>query len=290
VLICVHLWTTFFRFCVSKVVCDLIELMSKTQKELAFLRDLYIDEQWTLRFTDLVDKHIGFAKEEKLLYINAGTGNHALALSKKLGKKAEFFATAEDKDVLTIARDKAVAVQAAIDFSMNRFDDETFSGVIGDASFVRPEELQTLVSEAARVVESGGKVVFFTATAGSFGEIFSLLWEVCFNEDLGEHGALSEQLIAELPTISRIEEIAEKAGLESVETHTQIEFFDYQNGEDFINSPLVADFLLPVWLKTLSKREQTKAIKQLAKLIDAEDKDLTFQFSVKATLVIGEKK
>ena len=42
-------------------------IMTKTQKELAFLRDLYIDEQWTLRFTDLVDKHIGFAKEEKLL-------------------------------------------------------------------------------------------------------------------------------------------------------------------------------------------------------------------------------
>jgi ubiquinone/menaquinone biosynthesis C-methylase UbiE len=263
--------------------------MTKTQKELAFLRDLYIDNEWTLRFTDLVDKHIGFAKEEKLLYINAGTGNHALALSKKLGRDAEFFATAENKDVLTIARDKAAAVRAKIDFSMNRFDDEAFSGVIADASFVRPADLPEFVAEAARVVETGGKVAFFTATAGSFGEIFSLLWEVCFNEDLGEHGALSEQLITELPTVWQIEEMAGKAGLENVETHTQNEFFDYQNGTEFIESPLVADFLLPVWLKTLSKREQTKAVKQLAKLIDAEDKDLTFRFSVKATLVIGEK-
>jgi len=263
--------------------------MKKTQKELAFLRDLYIDEQWTLRFTDLVDKHIGFAKEEKLLYINAGTGNHAIALSKKLGRQAEFFATAENKDVLTIARDKAVAVRANIDFSMNSFEAETFSGVIADASFVRPAELQNFVSEAVRLVETGGKVAFFTVSAGSFGEIFSLLWEVCFNEDLGEHGALSEQLISELPTVSRIEEISKNAGLENVETHTQNEFFNYQNGVDFINSPLVADFLLPVWLQTLSTREQTKATKQLAKLIDAEDKDLTFQFSVKATLVVGEK-
>lgn len=263
--------------------------MTKTQKELAFLRDLYIDEQWTLRFTDLVDKHIGFAKEEKLLYINAGTGNHALALSKKLGKEAEFFATAENTDVLTIARDKAVAVRANIDFSMNRFDDETFSAVIADGSFVRPDELQNFVSEAARVTETGGKVAFFTVTAGSFGEIFSLLWEVCFNEDLGEHGALSEQLITELSTVSRVEEIAEKAGLENVETHTQTETFDYENGTEFINAPLVADFLLPVWLKTLNKKEQSKAIKQLAKLIDAEDQDLTFRFSIKATLVIGEK-
>src|SRR5215213_10809345 len=263
--------------------------MTKTQKELAFLRDLYIDEQWTLRFTDLVDKHIGFAKEEKLLYMNAGTGNHALALSKKLGRDAEFFATAENKDVLTIARDKAVAVRANIDFSMSRFDDESFSAVIADASFVRPGELQDFISEAARLVETAGKVAFFTVSSGSFGEIFSLLWEVCFNEDLGAHGALSEQLITELPTVSRIEEIARRAGLENVETHTQNEIFEYQNGAEFVAAPLVADFLLPVWLKTLNKREQTKATKQLAKLIDAEDQDLTFRFSVKATLAIGEK-
>ncbi|HEY0457742.1 MAG TPA: class I SAM-dependent methyltransferase [Pyrinomonadaceae bacterium] len=263
--------------------------MTKTQKELAFLRDLYVDNEWTLRFTDLVDKHIGFAKEEKLLYMNAGTGNHALALSKKLGRDAQFFATAENKDVLTIARDKAVAVRANIDFSMKNFEDESFSAVIADASFVRPGELQTFVSKAARITETGGKVAFFTVTAGSFGEIFSLLWEVCFNEDLGEHGALGEQLILELPTISRIEEISKNAGLENVETHTQNEIFEYKNGAEFIASPLVADFLLPVWLKALNKNEQRKATKQLAKLIDAEDQDLTFRFTVKATLVIGEK-
>jgi ubiquinone/menaquinone biosynthesis C-methylase UbiE len=263
--------------------------MTKTQKELAFLRDLYVDNEWTLRFTDLVDKHIGFAKEEKLLYINAGTGNHALALSKKLGRNAKFFATAENKHVLTIARDKAIAVKANIDFSMNNFDDESFSAVIADASFVRPVELQNFVAEAARVTETGGKVAFFTVSSGSFGEIFSLLWEVCFNEDLGEHGALSEQLITELPTISRIEEIAAHARLENVETHTQNEIFEYKNGAEFVAAPLVADFLLPVWLKTLNKKEQAKATKQLAKLIDAEDQDLTFRFSVKATLAIGEK-
>jgi ubiquinone/menaquinone biosynthesis C-methylase UbiE len=263
--------------------------MKKTQKELAFLRDLYIDEEWTIKFTDLVDKHIGFAKEEKLLYINAGTGNHALALSKKLGRDAKFFATSENKDVLTIARDKAAAVRADIDFSMNRFDDDAFSAVIADASFVRPGDLESFVAEAVRVVEEGGKVAFFTATAGSFGEIFSLLWEVFFNENLGEQGAVAERLIAELPTVSNIEEMAARAGLKKIETHTQPEFFDYDNGAAFIAAPLVADFLFPVWLKTLKAKERTRAEKKLAQMIDAEDGSLTFRFSVKATLVIGEK-
>ena len=264
-------------------------MSSKTQKELAFLRDLYIDEQWTQKFTDLVDKHIGFAKEEKLLYINAGTGNHALALSKKLGKNAEFYATTENKDVLTIAHDKAAAVRAKIDFSMKRFDDETFSGVIADASFVRPDELQNFVSEASRVTEIGGKVVFFTVSAGSFGEVFSFLWEVFFNENLADNGAVTEQLISEIPTVSRLEEISQNAGLEKIETHTQRELFDYKNGKEFIEAPLIADFFLPIWFKSLNKKEQTVARKKLVSLIDAEDVALTFCFSIKATLVIAEK-
>ena len=53
--------------------------MAKTQKELAFLRDLYIEDAWTHRFTELVDKHLKLDDSENLLYINAGTGNHAFA-------------------------------------------------------------------------------------------------------------------------------------------------------------------------------------------------------------------
>ncbi len=263
--------------------------MSKTQKELAFLRDLYIDSDWTLRFTDLVDKHIGFKDEKKFLYLNAGTGNHALALREKIGRDAEFFATSENEDVLTIARDKAAAVKASIDFSMRRFEDASFDAVLADASFVRPADLRPFVAEAARVAEPNGKVVFFTVTSGSFGEIFSLLWEVFFTEDLGEHGATAERLITELPTVSDVERIARDAHLTDVETHVSNEIFEYENGAEFVAAPLVADFLLPVWLKSLSRDEQTRVSEKLAALVDAEDGSLTFRFTVKTALVVGEK-
>ena len=126
-------------------------------------------------------------------------------------------------------------------------------------------------------------------SAGSFGEIFSLLWEVLFTEDLGEHGHAAELMITELPTLSCVEELAAKAGLVNVETHTASEVFEYENGKEFVESPLVADFLLPVWLATLSDNENERVSKQLAQLIDAEDGTLTFRFSVKATLLKGEK-
>lgn len=266
--------------------------MEKTQKELAFLRDLYIDSDWTQRFTDLVDKHIVFSKdEEKFLYINAGTGNHAIALRQQtVGKDTEMFATSENEDILTIARDKAAAVKAKIDFSMQRFDDASFDAVLADASFVRPAELQKFVEEAARVTEIGGKVAVFTVTAGSFGEIFSFLWEIFFNDGLGEHGAEAEKLITELPTVSRVEEIAASAGLKNVASHTENEVFEYENGAEFVNSTLVADFLLPIWLKFLNEKQKEQVRRELTQLVDDEDGNLSFRFSVKATLVTGEKK
>lgn len=263
--------------------------MTKTQKELAFLRDLYVDSEWTRRFTELVDKHLGFADERKFLYINAGTGNHVIDIRKKMGRDAEVFAVCENEDILTIARDKGIATKSTIDFSCGKFEDESFNAVLADASFVRPESLQKFVTEAARVTEIGGKVAFFTVSSGSFGEVFSLLWEVFFNEDLGEHGTAAENLIAELPTVSQIEETATRAGLENIETHTSNEIFEYENGAEFVASPLVADFLLPVWLKSLSDQDKEKATGKLAELVDAEDGSLTFRFSVKATLVVGEK-
>jgi Methylase involved in ubiquinone/menaquinone biosynthesis len=262
----------------------------KTQKELAFLRDLYIDEEWTLRFTNLVDKHLKFSDERRLLYINAGTGNHALFLRDKIGKDTEMFATSENDDLMTIARDKAAAVKAKVDFSTRRFDDESFDAVLADASFVRPQDLRRFVTEAVRVSEKGGRVAFFTVTSGSFGEIFSFLWEILFEEDLGEHGAAAENLISEIPSISHVEEIAAEAGLKNIESHTENEIFEYKNGAEFVNSTLVADFLMPVWLNFLTEKQKERVCEKLAKIVDAESGDMSFRFSVKATLVTGEKR
>ena len=264
--------------------------MAKTQKELAFLHDLYLGDEWTSRFTDLVDKHVSFNDEENLLYINAGTGNHAFALREKINKDTAIFARCENEDILNIARDKAAAVRADVDFSMMRFEDDSFDKVLADASFVGGDDLPEFIDEAIRVARPGGTLAFMLVTAGSFGEIFSLLWEVLFNEDLGEHGVAAETLISKLPTVSRAEELAEKSGLVNFKTHTAIEVFEYDNGAAFIGSPLVSDFLLPEWLATLSDDEKEQVCDKLAQLIDAEDADLSFRFSVKATLLTGEKR
>jgi ubiquinone/menaquinone biosynthesis C-methylase UbiE len=263
--------------------------MAKTQRELAFLRDLYIQDEWTKRFTDLVDKHMDLSDSENMLYINAGTGAHAMAIFERFGEKTDIFASCENEDMLAIARDKAAAVSSGDDFSTLRFEDDAFDAVLADASFVRPAEIEHFIENAVRVARTGGDIAIFLPTASSFGEIFSLMWEVLFNEDLAEHGAAVEKLITGLPTVSYIEEIAERAGIVNINTQTAVEIFEYENGEAFIASPLVAEFLMPAWLEMLDENEKERALKQLAQLIYAEDGTLAFRFSVKATLFTGEK-
>jgi ubiquinone/menaquinone biosynthesis C-methylase UbiE len=263
--------------------------MAKTQKELAFLRDLYIQDEWTRRFTDLVDRHMDLRDSENMLYINAGTGGHALAINERFGEKTDIFASCEDEDMLVIARDKAAAVASDVDFSTIRFEDDAFDAVLADATFVRPADLVSFIENTIRVSRTGGDIAIFLPTAGSYGEVFSLMWEVLYNEDLAEHGAAVEKLIEELPTVSRIEAIAARSGLVNINTQTASEIFEYENGEEFVASPLVEDFLMPVWLETLDEDENERAVKQLAQLINAEDGPLSFRFSVKATLLTGEK-
>jgi len=263
--------------------------MPKTEKELAFLRDLSINDEWTRRFTDLVDKHLTFSDEENFLYVNAGTGDHVFALRERMNKDTAVFATCENEEILHIARDKAVAVKSDVDFSNITFEDDSFDTVLTDASFVKPSELRQLISESERVAKSGGKIAVFLPAAGSFGEIFSLLWEVLFSEDLGSHGAAAEDMVRDLPTISRVAEIADSLGLKKVETHTANEIFEFENGAEFIVSTLVGDFLLPAWLESLNEKEKERVTKGLAQLIDAEDGTLSFRFSVKAALLTAEK-
>ncbi len=263
--------------------------MAKDQKELAFLRDLYIQDEWTKRFTDLVDKHMDLRDSENMLYLNAGTGGHAMAIFERFGEKTDIFASCEDEDLLRIARDKAAAISSEVDFSVLRFEDDAFDAVLADASFVPPGEVEEFIGNTIRVARTGGDIAIFLPTAGSFGELFSLLWEVLFTEEIDGYAAEIERLIAEIPTVSRIEEIAAREGLVNINTQMATELFEYENGEEFVTSPLVTDFLMPAWLATLDEGEKERLTKQLAHLIDTEEGSLPFRFSIKATLLTGEK-
>lgn len=260
--------------------------MSKTEKELAFLRDLYVETDWTERYTNLLDDNFVFSGEEKILYVNAGAGNHALALREKLDDAIEIFGVSETAELLNIARAKADAIQANVDFSIV-YPAEKFDAVVADASFVRPAQLENFL---AKIVDSSKKqVAFFLPTASSFGDVFSFLWETLLNLDWLEKSGAIERLVTEIPTVSSVEETARNLGLTRIRTETKNEFFEFDNGAAFVNAPLVADFLFPAWLDFLNEKEREQVADKLARTIDDDCGELSFRFSVKTTLLVGEK-
>ena len=93
----------------------------------------------------------------------------------------------------------------------------------------------------------------------------------------------------QLPTAAELETLAKSLGMVNIQRKVETEVFEYENGEAFITSPLVEDFLLPRWLESLDDEGRARVVGALCKLIDDEDGTLTFRFSVKVTLVTGEK-
>ena len=85
---------------------------------------------------------------------------------------------------------------------------------------------------------------------------------------VGHFGAAAvETMIADIPTVSKVEEFAEKVGLSEVKTESATEVFEYDNGAAFVASPLVSDFLMPVWLDMLDEQTADNVTQKLAGLM-----------------------
>lgn len=266
----------------------------KSDKELAFLQDLFIAPDWGERFAELIDEHVKLPKEGEALYVAAGTGGHAMALHERSGDKLELLCVDENPESVELARAKATATNEQLSFNTAKPDslnlkDNRFNLVIGNASLVSRQRVRKMFSEIVRVAAPGATIALALPTASSFGEFFSIYWEALHNCGLIDHESDVEQLITELPTVSDIEQLAETEGLRDVKSFTRIEEFDFESGEQFLASPLVAEFLMHEWLALVPDDRRAELFSEISRLINEERHEAEFALSVKATVVVGQK-
>ncbi len=267
----------------------------KSDNELAFLKDLYVSTDWGERFAALMDENIQLPKKGRILYIEAGTGGHAMAMLDRAEEDVHMVCVDESEESLELARTKAVALNAEPEFRRGQLDalwlrDNQFETVIGDGSLVAPERLPKMLSEMARVAMPRGTVALALVTAASFGEFISIYWEALLAAGFDDHGVAAEELLKELPTVAAIEEMAAQDGLEKVTSSTRVEEFSYESAEEFLNSPLITDFLMPMWMRRLPEEATARVLEELARIIDEDRNDADFLLTVKATLITGRKK
>ena len=266
----------------------------KTSKELAFLHELFVASDWGERFAELIDEHIKLPKEGQALYLGSGTGSHAIALQERAGDDLHFLGVDENEEYLELARAKAVVVRDGIQFRTGHLDkvdipDNQFNLVIGDASLVHARRAPRILAEMVRLAVPGATVALVLPTFSSFGEFFSIYWEALHNCELLDHESEVERLISTLPSTAAIEEMAEQAGLEELSSWTRIEEFDYDSEEKFLSDPLIAEFLMPIWLESLSTGAGSEVLTEIARLISEERHEAEFALTLKATLLTGKK-
>ena len=271
-----------------------MNMTDKTNKELAFLHELFVATDWGERFAELIDEHVKLPKEGRALYIASGSGGHAIALQERSSDDLKFLCVDENEECLDLARAKALVFKESTEFRQAQVDqltipDSQFDIVIGDGSLVHSQRIPGMLAEMTRVAAPGATVALVLPTFSSFGEFFSIYWEALHNLGLANHESDVESLISILPSISAVEAMAEQAGLDEVTSSTRIEEFDYDSGEKFLNSPLISDFLMKIWLETLPEAAYEQMVNEIARLINEERHEAEFALSVKATLVVGKK-
>ena len=269
-------------------------MAEKTDKELAYLHELFVATDWGERFAELIDEHVKLPKRGRALYAASGTGGHAIALQERTGADLEFVCIDENEDSLELARAKAKTLKLNTGFRYGKVDDldfkdDQFDLVIGDGSLVHSERVPNVIAELARVAAPGAMVALVLPSFASFGEFFSIYWEALHNLGLADHESDVENLITVLPLVSALEETAEHAGLEDVKSVTKIEEFDFESATEFLGAPLIADFLMSIWLETLPQESYEQVVKEIARLISEEDREGKFLLTVKATIVTGTK-
>lgn len=266
----------------------------KSSKELAFLHDLFIAPDWDERFAVLIDEHLEIPKDGNALYIAAGTGGHAIAIQERAGEKLNLLCVDENDESLVLAQAKATTLKAETRFLHAPLEqlplpDDHFDLVIGNGSLVARERIRKMFAEMVRVAAPGGMVVLALPTISSFGEFFSIYWEALYNTGLLDWESDLENLITELPTISDAEQMSEDVGLEGIRSWTRTEEFVFESGERFLGAPLILDFLIRDWLRSVPESSQPQVVEEISRLINDERHEGEFVLSLKATVITGRK-
>src|SRR5918998_2184654 len=108
---------------------------NKSDKELAFLHELYVATDWGERFAELIDEHVELPKKGRILYVASGTGGHAMALLERAGDDVTLVCVDESEECLELARAKAAVISAEPDFHRSQleslgFEEDQFDLVI----------------------------------------------------------------------------------------------------------------------------------------------------------------
>ena len=149
-----------------------------------------------------MDKNLTLPEEGRILFVEAGTGGHAMAMHESAEEGVGMLCVDESGECLELAQVKSIAMNIEPEFRQAKPDalglrDQQFELVVGDGSLVAPKRVPKMLEEMVRVAAPGGTVMLGLVTTPSFGEFFSIYWEALKLSGLGDH----EEMASATPRI-----------------------------------------------------------------------------------------
>jgi hypothetical protein len=151
-------------------------------------------------------------------------------------------------------------------------------------------QIEPLLKEMIRVADYDAQVILKLTTTGSFNDFFSIYWEALMSAGIVEEVWNElEKMINERISVDAAKTLAESAGLQHVVCYTSNETFDFENAQEFIESPLIKDIFLTDWLSLVPEDQRQTVLDKILTIIDQERHHNPFDISIKATVVKGIK-
>jgi ubiquinone/menaquinone biosynthesis C-methylase UbiE len=268
----------------------------KSDKEIAYRYDLYVVPHWRESLDQMVLQHVEMPRTGSILDVNAGTGGLAIELATSIGNRGEVIATDAQAERLSLARAKAGVKKLNNVFFLEKdptqleMEDYKFNLVVGDATLMRSEHIEEMLAEMVRVAEYEAVVALMMLTHGSFGEVFSLLWEALYLCQLSHYAPEIEALINEHQTTIQAHQMMQRQGLGHVHRFTERKELNFDSAQEFFESPLIEDYFLDHWLSFLPDAATRQHVTdKIMELIDRESHESYFEVSVKASLWVGKR-
>lgn len=263
------------------------------RRERAFQYDLFVSTGWVDRFDQLVAEHLELPDEGRLLEINCGTGDNVLAVAATL-KTGEVVGTDSDVERLNIARAKALVAKSEkyafveADPKHLGFPDQSFAGVVLNATLEPSSDLAELATEAVRVAASGAPVAVTLQASGSFDEFYSILWEALYEVGIADDVWTDvEPLIVSRFKVPDAVEVLRSAGLRHAKPHVTKEEWRFESARELLDSPLAAMLFLEASLRQIPDSHRTAVVEALERILEREIDGQYFSVSAKALVVSG---
>lgn len=270
--------------------------MSKLDKELAYTYDLYIMPIWRDCFDRFFNEKFGLPKAGQILDVHCGTGGHAIEMARMLSNKGNVVAVDENQEAINLAKAKmSVAKVENLEFIASSTEkltlsDNSFDLIISDLSLLPVSELEKEIKYLVKLLKPSSKIIFYSASKGSFDEFFSIFWEALYYCQLSEPLQIPlEELIDERSAPDVSEKILQKAGLKHIHSSIKKEVFTYKKAEEFFSSPLMEKYFFDKWFGIVPKEKLGEVQKALEAIIERDRNGYDFDLSIKATLIVGEK-